>query len=356
MLNVLYFDGHQSVGRPAHLERLADELVVTLGDQRLKVAWAQVQWPEPNGGQVRLVDLPDGASVQCLETAAFDQWLAQNGHQTHWVALGSTRLRWVLFSLVALVVLVAGLVLWGIPWMAVRSVPLIPAWVDSKMGDAALTALDEQWIKPTKLPMAQQAALRQRFSQLVAAQKEPVMPAYTLHFRGEGMGANAFALPGGNMVVTDELVKAVDGDERVVAGVLAHELGHLYHRHGMQSIVQVSALGMLAGTFLGDFSTLLAGVPVALGQAGYSREAERQADAFSAKMLRTADITPKVMTVLFEKLGKLSEQNDKSTPKGAGKKSDGLARSIPMAFSSHPADAERIAYFLEQAEQCKTFR
>jgi Zn-dependent protease with chaperone function len=356
MLKAFYFDGQQAVGRAAQLDRLADELVVVMAEQRLKVAWSQVQWPEPNGGQVRLVDLPDGASLQCLDTSAFDQWLAQNGHKTHWVALGSTRLRWVLFSLVALVVLVAGLVLWGIPWMAVRSVPLIPTWVDSKMGDVALTALDEQWIKPSTLPVAQQEALRARFSQLVAAQKEPVMPNYTLHFRGAGMGANAFALPGGNMVVTDELVKAVNADERVLAGVLAHELGHLYYRHGMQSIVQVSALGLLAGTFLGDFSTLLAGVPVALGQAGYSREAERQADAFSAKMLRSAGITPKVMTVLFEKLGQLRAEEGKSNPKEAGKQSDGWVRPIPMAFSSHPADAERIAYFMEQAAQCKSCR
>ena len=366
MLNAIYFDGRQAGGNAARLERLADQLVVLIDDQRRSYEWAQVQWPEPNGDQVRIADLPDGGSVQCLDTAAFDRWLSLNGQQTHWIAKGASQLRWVVFSIFAMGFLVLGMVFWGIPWLAVQSVPFIPPWVDSKMGDLALTALDDHWLKPSALPATQQTALREHFSQLVARQKDPSMPAYSLHFRGTGMGANAFALPGGKMVVTDELVQLVQGDQRVLSGVLAHELGHLHYRHGMQSMVQVSALSVLAGALLGDFSTLLAGVPVALGQAGYSRQAERQADAYSAHMLRVAGISPKVMTVLFEKLSQTSTPAIESpaTPTSASsaanapgemeKKADALSKRIPMAFASHPADSERVAYFEEQAAQCKS--
>ena len=356
MLNVVYFDGRQAAGRPAQLERVADQLIVVMGNVRLPYELSQVQWPEPTGKHVRLMDLPDGASLQCMDASAFDQWSAQNGYRTHWVAHWPTRLRWVLVSMISMVALVTVMVLWGIPWLAVKSVPFIPAWVDAKVGEAALATLDEQWLKPSTLPEADQVALRERFNQLIGSQKGQSLPGYALYFRGKGMGANAFALPGGNMVLTDELVQLVGGDERVLVGVLAHELGHVHYRHGMQSVVHVSALGVLAGVFLGDFSTLMAGVPVALGRAGYSRQAERQADAYSAQMLRNASISPAVMNVLFEKLAQRHTAKSENPQTELEKGADALVKSIPIAFASHPADAERMAYFRAQAAQCSTCR
>lgn len=356
MLNVIYFDGRQAVGRAAQVERVADQLIVVMGETRLSYDWVKVQWPEPTGQHVRLIDLPDGASLQCLDALAFDQWSAENGHRVHWVAHWPTRLRWVMVSLASMVTLVTVMVLWGIPWLAVQSVPFIPVWVDAKVGDAALATVDAQWLKPSTLPPSRQAALRERFAQLVSSQTGQTMPAYTLYFRGKGMGANAFALPGGNMVLTDDLVELVDGDERVLVGVLAHELGHVHYRHGMQSVVHVSALGVLAGMFLSDFSTLMAGVPVALGRASYSRQAERQADAYSAQMLRNASISPAVMNVLFEKFEQRQITQSKQSQTNLEKGADALVKSIPIAFASHPADAERVAYFRAQAAQCKTCR
>src|SRR4030095_10063794 len=114
------------------------------------------------------------------------------------------------------------------------------------------------------------------------------------------IGPNAFALPGGTIILTDDLVKRVGADEAVLIGVLGHELGHLRHRHGMRMLIEVGALGAIASVLVGDFSTLLASMPVWLGQAAYSRDAEREADAEAVRVLRASGASPAVMVGFFE--------------------------------------------------------
>ena len=77
------------------------------------------------------------------------------------------------------------------------------------------------------------------------------------------VGANAFALPGGDIVVTDALVKLV-GEGDGLTGVLAHEAGHVEYRHGLRQVIQSSAIGATAALLFGDVSTILSGVPAAL--------------------------------------------------------------------------------------------
>ena len=80
-------------------------------------------------------------------------------------------------------------------------------------------------MEPTKLPQADQQRIRDNF----AALRRPDDPGhhYQILFRKGGrLGANAVALPGGTIVVTDELVKLI-GTGAGMMGVLAHEAGHV---------------------------------------------------------------------------------------------------------------------------------
>jgi predicted Zn-dependent protease len=137
--------------------------------------------------------------------------------------------------------------------------------------------------------------------------------------------------------MTDELVQLVNGDAQVITAVLAHELGHVQQRHGLRMLVQVTVLGTLASAVLGDFSTLLASVPVLMGHASYSRDAEREADAAAVQLLKRAGISPLVMVTLFDKLNE--------------KRGDKEGSWLGIAFASHPADAERIQFFKNAAAQ-----
>jgi len=111
-------------------------------------------------------------------------------------------------------------------------------------------------------------------------------------------------------------------------GVLGHELGHLRHRHAMRGLVHASLLSLAAGVFIGDYSSLLAGAPVLFAQMGYSRDLEREADTEALAMLKAAGLSPQGMISFFERLGK-----------------EGKGNKLPIAFSSHPPDAERIRFF-----------
>jgi Zn-dependent protease with chaperone function len=111
---------------------------------------------------------------------------------------------------------------------------------------------------------------------------------------------------------------------------------------------------------VGDFSTVLAGVPVLLGQASYSRDAEREADQESVRILKAAGISPAVMVTLFERIAAKKNGDTKDTGKTerpgpaaeAGKPGDGLPDEeswLGIAFASHPADAERVRFFMDAA-------
>ena len=107
-------------------------------------------------------------------------------------------------------------------------------------------------------------------------------------------------------------------------------------------LVQATVLGGLGAVVLGDFSALLAAVPALLGQAQYSRVAEREADAYAVGVLKAASISPLVMLTLFDKLqeqGPVKRQEE-------GRKGDSW---LGIAFASHPSDAERITYFRDAA-------
>jgi Zn-dependent protease with chaperone function len=144
-------------------------------------------------------------------------------------------------GIAALVLLAAALQVWGIPLLA-RAVAAHAPWsVDEALGRAAVTLVDEQLMSPSKLPEAAQARVRTALDRAVAASGQ-VYPPWQLVFRSSRIGPNALALPGGTLIMTDELVELLQGDTDVVVAVLAHELGHVRHRHGLRAVVQVGVL------------------------------------------------------------------------------------------------------------------
>jgi TonB family protein len=143
-----------------------------------------------------------------------------------------------------------------------------------------------------------------------------------------GKYPNAFALPGGIIVVSDELVNLAGNDEELLA-VLAHELGHVERRHAVQNVLRGSASLLLISTITGDLSTLTsfaATIPLTLLQRGYSREFEAEADGYALGLLRTAKVDPGHFASILEKLAE-------SRPEGA---------QDYTYLSTHPSTADRI--------------
>lgn len=107
--------------------------------------------------------------------------------------------------------------------------------------------------------------------------------------------ANALALPGGYIVVFSQLIAGAKSPDELM-GVIAHEIGHVHHQHSLKNFITVSGYSVIISNLIGDFtgSTVILAVTQQLLQAGYTREAEVQADEFAGKTLQKLnyDIQP----------------------------------------------------------------
>lgn len=308
-----------------------DLRVHAVGGIEHRVPLRDVQWPERQSRGAQTANLRDGAVLKFADPPAFHAWAARNGVRESWVIRAQQSWRWTTALVVVLLVLGGVMYEWGVPWGARIALMFVPPDVDRDIGDAAMQSIrKEGWLQPSELPADQQAALRTAWARAAATYARPGMDI-KLHFHKSKLGPNAFALPSGDVVMTDEMVKLVDGRTDIVIGVLAHEAGHVRHRHTMRLLAQATLLGTITTVAFGDFSGLMAGAPALLGHLGYSRDLEREADDESIALLRANGISPEVMATMFERLQKY--QRDKRMPE------------LPIALGSHPPDAERIARF-----------
>ena len=151
---------------------------------------------------------------------------------------------------------------------------------------------------------------------------------------------NAFAAPGGYIVLYRGLIRNAESPDDV-AGVLAHEIGHVVERHGTEAIVRAAGLAAIVQLLLGDPSSLLS-IGVAGGELllslAYSRNDEAEADAVAVDILAAANIDSAGFVRFLERMARVEEQNAST----AGVTEDGDKNSIPF-LSSHPRSAERAA-------------
>jgi predicted Zn-dependent protease len=141
---------------------------------------------------------------------------------------------------------------------------------------------------------------------------------------------NAFAAPAGYIVVFRGLIdKASSGDE--VAGVVAHEMGHVVERHGTEALIRQVGMSAILGAILGDASGIgstAADIGSQLAVLSYGRAAEREADRVGVEMLNKADIRGAGLVAFFRRIGK-----------DQGGDSGGVLRYL----GTHPPTGERAA-------------
>lgn len=344
-LAVQWFDGVHPVPRPARLQLEDRRLLLRPDDGTPPQDYPadRLRWPEPLRHGQRQILLPDGSVVVCTDAPTYDAWLQGSGRQ-HGVIARWQQSAWLtVLTLVLLVgVLFAGW-RWGVPVAADTTVRFLPEAMDDRVGQQVLSQLDRHWLRPSRLTWTERRAVFDRFADAVDTALDrralPRLTHFDLQFReGGALGANALALPGGTIIVTDELVRLLHDQPQALVGVLGHELGHVRHRHGMRLTLRASAAGLATGALIGDFSIVLASAPALLAQRSYSRDFEREADDYARTLMRGAGVDPRVMVSFFDRLQQ--ERAKSGDDLGAG--------SFAAAFSSHPADAERVKFFSER--------
>ena len=214
----------------------------------------------------------------------------------------------------------------------------ISDWVAGKIPVSLEKQLGEQvWqqIKSTSKEVtdpAQMAQLEAITNRLVPAVNDKRYE-FTFHII-ENDAINAFAMPGGHIVVHTGLLKKSKRPEEV-AGVLAHEISHITRRHSLRNMVSSLGTTVIIQSIFGDYSGLAEGASNLLSQS-YSRDFEREADATGWDYMLAANIDPQGMIDFFKILVAEEEKS--------GMQMDGVLEFI----STHPDTRERVATLEEK--------
>jgi Zn-dependent protease with chaperone function len=181
----------------------------------------------------------------------------------------------------------------GLPLLADKLAPLVPWSTEEKLGAAVegqviaqLTGSANAKFCAGDKPGPASDALAKLVNKLAAQAELPGKPIVRIL---DAKIPNAFALPGGRLVVLSPLVKSAKSVDEV-AGVLAHEMGHMANRDSMRGLIHAGGLSFLVGTLLGDFTgagALVIASRTLLGNR-YSRQNETEADAFAIKVMNAA--------------------------------------------------------------------
>jgi Zn-dependent protease with chaperone function len=366
MIDATYFDGQTTRRHPVTM--IIHQRVVSIrgaGVHR-SARLSQMKVSERLEHAPRILRFADGAFLEARDSG-LDKMLKANRYAEPRVVRWQNNWPLSLLALVSLVALLAAGYLWGLPWAGDRIAQHLPASLEHSIGDHQMMMMEGTMMQPSRLPKAEQQRLRELFAGLQQPRGEKT--AYRLEFRDGNIGPNAFALPNGVIVMTDQLVR-VAGNDHAVLAVLGHELGHVQHHHSLRGLVRAMGVGAVLQMWLGDVSSTLAAVPTMLLNQSYSRDFERDADTYAIDMMHTNALPLAPMADLFEKMhARTAQSNDEANEdKGDGKDDDenwdddgaddspdqgktggnwpgdkAPKDAPPDYFSSHPSDAERIA-------------
>ncbi|MCU0441774.1 MAG: M48 family metallopeptidase [Bacteroidia bacterium] len=224
--------------------------------------------------------------------AAYQDWTGGQLMQ-RWLQMSSTTM--VLALLAGIVAVMVGLYLWGVPWIADKVAQQVPVEYEVDLGKSIASQITTN----KTIDSNRTEAINHFFEQLKLETTYPV--AITVI---KSPVVNAFALPGGQIVVYDSMLVTLQKPEELAA-LLCHEFAHVQLKHSTRNIFRTLSGYLFVSALFGDFSGISA---VIIGNANelrnlsYSRELESEADGFALAHLKKQRIDIKGMIGLFEKL------------------------------------------------------
>jgi len=306
----IFFDGVTSARRPVLVELSSEGLVVRDAEERAMLA----RWPyneldhlaAPDGmlrlgraGAPRLarLEVREPALIAAIDDASVP--VDRSG-----AAERRSRVKVVVWSVIATVSLLLGAI-YGVPALADKIAPLIPLRAERWLGEAVDTQARKMLDKgDTSRPFEcanedGRAALAKLLAKLEAVAALPIPLEPKVVRRSE---PNAIALPGGHIYVFEGLIEKSENPDEL-AGVIAHEIGHVAHRDGTRSILQSAGLSFLFGMLLGDF---VGGGAVVIGagavlRSSYSRDVEGAADRYGVELMSRAGGDPRALGVMLDR-------------------------------------------------------
>ncbi|THK37974.1 M48 family metallopeptidase [Ensifer sp. MPMI2T] len=321
---------------PSSLAEAGERLTVH-GDAGAELSGGKLSAVEisPRVGAVpRRITFPDGSLFETGDNDAIDRFLTRKGRGREGIIHRMERFHPRLIAFVAAAILLGALIYrFALPALVEVAVAVTPPVVPRVMSVSTLEALDRTVLGDSELDEARRGRIIEGF-RAIAALSAGGEGDYTLNFRkGGAIGPNAFALPDGTLILTDELVELAGNDTEMIVGVLAHEIGHVELKHSLRQIYRAAGVAALIMLIAGDIGS---GAEDVLVQGGgllslsYSRSAEAAADRHSVELMLKAGRDPTAIARFFQLIEtKLEDHSETSI------------------FSTHPGTPERRKAILD---------
>ncbi|CAA6803053.1 MAG: Unknown protein [uncultured Sulfurovum sp.] len=334
LVDAVLYDGKSSKEHKVTLDFTFGRRV-KIASHNIDVALEEIHIASRLGNTPRVMEFPEGIRCKSMQNDKIDQLLRDfnlNKSKTHRIESSSIL---TLGSIVLTIAFVWFMLTAGANYSANLLANVLPKSTLDEVSSITLEHLEEGYLKPSKLSKRQEAIIQAHFNRLVAGDS-----TYKLHFRSSSqMGPNAFALPSGDIVLTDQLVAlSRDNDFRDILGVLAHEKGHVAKKHSLRMAIKAGIASVIIGYITGDISFIATTIPTLLVNNSYSREFEREADVYAVKEMKRLNVSTRYMSELFEVLD----------AKYADKTHQSRLRNL---MASHPLTSERIEYLRESVKE-----
>jgi Zn-dependent protease with chaperone function len=318
-----YFDGTSSARHNVTLEAAPEGLRIFGADGALIAQWpysdlrAQsapdhvMRLRRAGGRELARLEIRDPALIAKIDDYADS--LDRTGSTER--RLRKYVIGWSLAAAVSLVLVAV----FGLPALSDRIAPLIPFSVEQRLG-ATMDLQVRAMLDPGQsgqtfecgLSDAEKpgrAALDRLIGKLEGAAELPIpLKAATVRKRE----ANAIALPGGHIYVFEGLIRQSRTPDEL-AGVIAHEIGHVAHRDGTRSLLQAAGLSFLFGMLLGDFTGggLVVIAARTVVQSAYSRDVESAADLYGVNLMAKANADPRALATILDRIAGTTEPGSK---------------------------------------------
>ncbi len=344
------FDGQSAQKHPVLIELTPHHISLT-GPDRLSLTWlySNIRWiaetvpfqiehhlSEGKQPETLVVDDPDFLE-NCLEISPVDFSKTGRKNSFNWKVFLAGILVLILFFYGALKI--------APNYFVEQFVEKIPVEWEETLGDMVLSAFPVDPDPDPKIIQLLQNIIR------LLKQSVPEGTPYDLKvYILPTNKVNALALPGGNIIIFEGLLKLADSPEEL-AGVLAHEAQHIFLKHSTQGILRNFASGVLLALVMGDANAVMDGLVSMAGQLntlGFSRKMELEADRKGMELMLHAKINPRGMLSIFEKLMKEELRLENSKRSNSSKKD---VNEIFSYLSTHPSAKSRLKILEDQIQE-----
>ncbi|MFQ3189820.1 MAG: Zn-dependent protease with chaperone function [Paraglaciecola sp.] len=299
---------------------LSNQLLVETANSQIKVAEKLASVP-------REFSLYDQGLVVVDSTAAVDTWIASNSKQNK-VSKLEKSMSTVLLCTILVPIFLFVFFKYLIPSSAILFADYVPKSLVNIASKHTLSALDSSILAETSLDDETRNNYQNMWQDVIS--KIDVPTQFNIQFRqSETMGANAFALPNGTIVITDELVKLIDDDHDLLTAILLHEIGHIEHKHSMRLISEALATSIAVNYFFADLGGLVeffAGISNTVVQNQFSQKLEWEADNYALSKLDELGMDRESFADAMKKLADTLPKESKLT----------------LLLQSHPSMQSRI--------------